>query len=167
MKSLSLIIVLLFSSTILFAQNEVDALRYSENFNGGTARYMSMGGAFGALGGDLSVLSTNPAGIAVFRTSKFSFTPGMYYNEINSNYHPLLWSLFNLIQEFNIIEDYFCEICSINVQMINYIACSITFPWINTWMCDKYSTTLSPQAFNNFFWIPAIFCKIPLLNTIG
>ena len=87
MKSLSLIIVFLFASTVLFAQNEVDALRYSENFNGGTARYMSMGGAFGALGGDLSVLSTNPAGIAVFRSSKFSFTPGMYFNEINSKYY--------------------------------------------------------------------------------
>lgn len=87
MKSISLIMVFLFVSTMLFAQNEVDALRYSENFYGGTARYMSMGGAFGALGGDMSVLSTNPAGIAVFRSSKFSFTPGMYYNEINSKYY--------------------------------------------------------------------------------
>ena len=86
MKSISLIIVFLFTSMVLFAQNEVDALRYSEDFYGGTARYTSMGGAFGALGGDLSVLSTNPAGIAVFRSSKFSFTPGMYYNEVNSNY---------------------------------------------------------------------------------
>lgn len=87
MKSISLIIVFLFASTVLFAQNEVDALRYSENFYGGTARFTSMGGAFGALGDDLSALSTNPAGIAVFRSSKFSFTPGMCYNEINSKYY--------------------------------------------------------------------------------
>ena len=87
MKSIKLIIILLFASSVLFAQNEVDALRYSENFYGGTARYMSMGGAFGALGGDLSVLSTNPAGIAVFRSNKFSFTPTMSYNKVSSKYY--------------------------------------------------------------------------------
>ncbi len=58
-----------------YAQNEVDALRYSKNFFSGTARYNSMGGAFGALGGDLSTLSTNPAGLGVYRTSEFVFTP--------------------------------------------------------------------------------------------
>jgi len=64
-----------------FAQNEVDALRYSQITYGGTSRYMSMGGAFGALGGDVSVLSTNPAGIAVYRKSEFTFTPS-FYNQI-------------------------------------------------------------------------------------
>ena len=39
-------------------------------FYGGTARFMSMGGAFTALGGDISTLSQNPAGIGVFRTSE-------------------------------------------------------------------------------------------------
>ncbi|MBE9467253.1 MAG: outer membrane protein transport protein [Bacteroidetes bacterium] len=87
MKSIKLIIVFLFVSTALFAQNEVDALRYSQNFYGGTARYMSMGGAFGALGGDLSALSFNPAGIGVFRSSKFSFTPSLNYNEASSKYY--------------------------------------------------------------------------------
>ena len=33
-----------------------------------------MGGAFGALGGDLTTLSTNPGGIGVFRKSEISFT---------------------------------------------------------------------------------------------
>lgn len=31
---------------------------------------MSMGGAFGALGGDISAMSKNPAGLAVYRTSE-------------------------------------------------------------------------------------------------
>ena len=31
---------------------------------------MSMGGAFTALGGDISTLSQNPAGIGVFRSSE-------------------------------------------------------------------------------------------------
>ena len=56
------------------AQNETDALRYSLLNMGGTARYNAMGGAFGALGGDMTTLSINPAGIGVYRKSEFSFT---------------------------------------------------------------------------------------------
>lgn len=36
----------------------------------GTARFMSMGGAFTALGGDLSVLGQNPGGIGIYRSSE-------------------------------------------------------------------------------------------------
>lgn len=43
--------------------------------SGGTARYMSMGGAFSALGGDFSTLSVNPAGIGIYRSNEFTFTP--------------------------------------------------------------------------------------------
>ncbi len=35
---------------------------------------MGMGGAFGALGGDLSTLSQNPAGIGVYRSNELGFT---------------------------------------------------------------------------------------------
>ena len=34
---------------------------------GGTARFMGAGGAMGALGADFGTLSTNPAGLAMFR----------------------------------------------------------------------------------------------------
>lgn len=57
------------------AQNEADALRYSQTQVSGSARFVSMGGAFGALGGDASALSYNPGGIGVFRKSEISFTP--------------------------------------------------------------------------------------------
>lgn len=42
-----------------------DILRYNDGIYG-TARYRALGGAFGALGGDLSALSLNPAGSAIF-----------------------------------------------------------------------------------------------------
>lgn len=42
----------------------------------GTARYVGMGGAMDALGADLSTISTNPAGIALFRRSAISATAG-------------------------------------------------------------------------------------------
>ncbi len=69
------------------SQNDVDALRYSNTTFGGTARYMSMGGAFGALGADFSTLSTNPGGIGLFKKSEFTFTPGFYFGQTNSNYN--------------------------------------------------------------------------------
>lgn len=42
----------------------------------GTARYVGMGGAMGALGADISVISNNPAGIALFRRNNISMTLG-------------------------------------------------------------------------------------------
>ncbi len=84
MKRTGLIIVsVLLLSSGTFAQNVDDALRYSQLFYGGTARFMSMGGAFTALGGDLSSLSQNPAGIGVFRSSELTITPQLFH--INSS----------------------------------------------------------------------------------
>ena len=71
---------------ISIAQNEVDALRYSQNFYNGSARYTSMGNSLGALGGDFSVLSSNPAGLGVYRSSEFVFTPMFSYNSTSSSY---------------------------------------------------------------------------------
>jgi len=70
----------------LAAQTDVDALRYSQIFPGGTARSMAMGGAFGALGGDFSCLSMNPAGIGLYRKSEFTFTPSLGDLKANSSY---------------------------------------------------------------------------------
>lgn len=70
--------------TGIIAQNIDDALRYSQIFYSGTARFMSMGGAFTALGADLSSLSLNPAGTGVFRKSELSLTPQMFYNNTST-----------------------------------------------------------------------------------
>lgn len=60
------------------AQIAQDVLRYGLEETHGTARYQAMGGAFGALGGDLSALNVNPAGSAVFENGTFSITGGVY-----------------------------------------------------------------------------------------
>jgi hypothetical protein len=39
---------------------------------------MSMGGAFGAIGADLSCLSANPAGIGLYHKNEFTFSPSLY-----------------------------------------------------------------------------------------
>lgn len=59
----------------LFAQDLTDALRYSNYHISGTARSAAMGNAFGALGGDFTSLSINPAGAAVYRSGELTITP--------------------------------------------------------------------------------------------
>lgn len=86
MKKIFLIGSALLSFSLLNAQNELDALRVSQNFYGGTARFQSMGGAFGALGGDFSSLTTNPAGLGVYRSSELVFTPSLMKNVTESSY---------------------------------------------------------------------------------
>ncbi|MDR2475620.1 MAG: outer membrane protein transport protein [Bacteroidales bacterium] len=55
---------------------EMEALKYSQTQIKGTARYMGLGGAFTSLGGDISSITDNPAGIAVYRSKELAATVG-------------------------------------------------------------------------------------------
>jgi len=77
MKKIVYTISILLISCSVFAQDLTDALRYSNYKISGTARSAAMGNAFGALGGDFSSLSINPAGVAVYRSGEFTFTPSV------------------------------------------------------------------------------------------
>jgi hypothetical protein len=79
-------LALLAWSSKTFAQNEVDALRYSRLDFGGTARIQGIGGAQNALGADASTLSGNPAGLGLYRKSEVTFTPGLSFNKTISRY---------------------------------------------------------------------------------
>lgn len=46
------------------------AILFSQDSHNGSARFNAMGGAFGALGGDITALSVNPAGVSVFNGSR-------------------------------------------------------------------------------------------------
>jgi hypothetical protein len=85
-RIISLCFGLIFIASFLFGQNQIDALRYMQTIYGGTARSVSMGGAFGALGGDISSLSYNPGGIAVFRTNELTMTPTLLFDESTSKF---------------------------------------------------------------------------------
>ena len=74
MKNLILTLMGLASVLSSYGQNISDALRYSTGETEGTARFKSMSGAFGALGGDMSAVSINPAGSAIFNLSHGSLT---------------------------------------------------------------------------------------------
>ncbi len=75
MRKLYILPVLFLICKTVFAQSETDIVRYSIPATAGSARVSAMGGAFGALGGDLTALVNNPAGIGVFRKSEISITP--------------------------------------------------------------------------------------------
>lgn len=68
------------------AQNISDVLRLGSEEMPGTPRYQAMAGAFGALGGDLSALSVNPAGSAVFNNGLFTITGNNSWRRNESNY---------------------------------------------------------------------------------
>ena len=55
---------------------------FSKDDNFGTARFEAMSGAFGALGGDISAFSINPAGSVVAKSSSF----GLTFNSRNTEY---------------------------------------------------------------------------------
>lgn len=58
------------------AQTPYDAARFSGNELNGTARFVGMGGAMSALGADISVIGSNPAGIGLFRGHDFTTSFG-------------------------------------------------------------------------------------------
>ena len=69
-----------------YSQYKIDGLRLSENFYGSTARSLGLAGAMSSIGGDLGSVAINPAGIGVYRTSEFSFSPAYYSLSSSSKY---------------------------------------------------------------------------------
>ena len=86
-RGLIILITFIATMTLSRAQTIDEALWYSQLFYGGSARFQAMGGAFTALGGDLSVLSQNPAGLGVYRSMEISLSPQMYYNKSFTKYN--------------------------------------------------------------------------------
>lgn len=56
----------------------VDVLRFGTENIQGSARYQAMSGAFGALGGEIGSIHSNPAGSALFNNSKITFSATGY-----------------------------------------------------------------------------------------
>jgi len=84
-RNLTFIVLLVCS--IASAQNISDVLRYSLENLQGTARFQGMGGSFGALGGDLSALNSNPAGAAVFNNNLAAVSGTVYNRDNNISYN--------------------------------------------------------------------------------
>ncbi len=83
MKKLINSLLMLLVCQLGFAQGDIDALRYSQDEIGSSAKSMAVGGAYGALGADLSSAVINPAGLAVFRSHSFTFGGSMINSKSN------------------------------------------------------------------------------------
>ena len=78
------------------AQDAFDVLQMSQTELRGTSRFQSMAGAFGALGGDLSVLTQNPGGIGVYRSSDLGITLGLDFNSTKAGVNTTNETKFNV-----------------------------------------------------------------------
>ncbi len=87
MKKLFLILTLGVLTVPMFAQTASDALRYSRILYGGTARFQGLAGAMGAVGADFSVISTNPAGLGIYKSSEVTFTPSFWISHSSTDYN--------------------------------------------------------------------------------
>lgn len=86
MKALKITVIIWVIAFQTKAQSTDDAILFSQATFGPTARSLAMGGAFGALGGDFSCVSQNPAGLGIYRKSEFSFTTGFINRNITNTY---------------------------------------------------------------------------------
>ena len=82
-----LIFLTSFSGYFAFAQDDIDAMRYSQTSAFGDARFSAMAGSFGALGANVSCMNFNPAGIAMYRHGEFVLTPGIKFQSTASSHY--------------------------------------------------------------------------------
>ena len=68
------------------AQETYENTKVVDNDLNGTARYVGMGGAMEALGADVSTISSNPAGIGLYRHSSASVSFGMVSQDETANF---------------------------------------------------------------------------------
>lgn len=71
----------------LHAQSVEEALLYSNDQLLGSARYVALGGAMGALGNDFSAVHDNPAGLSVFRRDRAEFSLGYGIQRTQANHY--------------------------------------------------------------------------------
>ena len=88
MRFTSILFIPLLLITIgLHAQGVDDALLSSQTYYEGTARSMAMGNAIGAVGGDLTAVCINPAGLGLYRSQELTFSLAPQYHFCISDYY--------------------------------------------------------------------------------
>lgn len=138
-------------TTLLFSQEKLN----------GTARYLAMSGAFGALGGDLSSVSSNPAGMAVFNDNYSAITLNTNrktnyskFYEMNSSYESssLDFAQFGIVGVFDTYSDTWSKIAvSINSTVTNDFDNIISLKGNNAVSNETYflEPVVGEELFNN------------------
>ena len=69
----------IFISLNPYAQSPEDALRFGWYTQQGSARVLAIGGASGSIGGEISTLFVNPAGIGMYKNRELVLSPGLRF----------------------------------------------------------------------------------------
>ncbi|WP_113635420.1 OmpP1/FadL family transporter [Nubsella zeaxanthinifaciens] len=88
MKKITMFLVVATVATTMnaYAQYSNDALRFSQTNYGSSARFKGMGNAQIGVGGDISSLGGNPAGLGLFTRSEFVLTPEFNQTSTNASF---------------------------------------------------------------------------------
>ena len=95
------LIILCLASAQLYAQTAQDALRMSWVTPSGTARNQAIGGAMGSLGGEITSLFVNPAGLGFYKNSELVFTPGFRWTKTKGSFRESDYMTLNNTNSFN------------------------------------------------------------------
>ena len=87
MKRTILTVLATLSFAAAFAQGADDACLFSQTYYQGTAKALGMGNALGAVGGDMTAVCINPAGLGIYRSDEFTTTLSLMDNYYSSNYY--------------------------------------------------------------------------------
>ena len=86
MKKILTIAFVLLIPVAMFAQGVDDASLYTQTFYQGTAKALGMGNAMGAVGGDMTAVCINPAGMGIYRSSEITASLNLLDNYSTSTY---------------------------------------------------------------------------------
>ena len=166
------ILLLMLCATSMYgmAQNTDDAIRYSNVNPLGTAKFISMAGASGALGADFSSITINPAGLAIYRTDQISVSPEWTKVKVKGSYNGNINNATK--NSFNMSNIGFASV----FQTGNETGCkSVNFSFSYNRTANLYRNTLisgyndisseldgEVAAFNNYFDEGNVFYKADL-----
>ena len=86
MRKILFLTIAFFTAERGFSQVVDDVVKNAWFIPGGTARSISVGGAIGALGGDITSVYVNPAGLGFYKTREIVVSPSLILNSNKSDY---------------------------------------------------------------------------------
>ena len=151
MKRFNLLFIGVLSMSYISAQDISDAITYSQDEVQGTARFRGMSGAFVALGGDLSAVSINPAGAAIFNTSGGAFTLSNLNTKNDVNYYNGLSSTSDSKFDINQIGSVFLYNNTNQSSPWKKLAFSINYDKLSNYDNHWYAVGVSNNSIDNYF----------------
>ena len=82
MKRILATIIAMLTFVIAFGQSADDACLFSQTYYQGTAKALGMSNALGAVGGDMTAVCINPAGMGLYRSHEITASLNLM-----DNYH--------------------------------------------------------------------------------